>query len=435
MSGLVRVRLKHLKLILENKMAEIKPFAGYSPAPEYAKQVASPPYDVLSSKEAREMAKGKPYTFLHVVKSEIDFPADTDLHSDVIYKKGAENLNKLIAGKILVRSKVPCFYLYRQKMGDIVQTGLVAGASVEEYDNGLIKKHENTRREKEDDRAKHVDTLNANTGPVFLTYPHKDEIDRLTEKITAQKPDIDFIADDGIAHTLWIVDDEDDVKRFVELFKSIPALYVADGHHRSAAASRVYAMRKAANPNHTGNESYNHFLSVIFPDNQLYVMDYNRVIKDLNGVTVEELMAKIENKFEVVGLRVSDPQEAKPKRRANFAMYLNGKWYSLTPKDGVIPKDDPVKSLDISILQDNILGPLLGIDDPRTNNRIDFIGGIRGLKELVRRCNEDCKIAFALYPTGMDQLMAIADAGEVMPPKSTWFEPKLRSGMVVKVLD
>ena len=419
----------------EFKMADIKAFRGYSPAPEYAKQVASPPYDVLSSEEARAMAAENPYTFLHVVKSEIDFPADTDLHSDAIYKKGAENLNKLITDKILVRSQVPCFYLYRQKMGVIVQTGLVAGASVEEYDKGIIKKHENTRREKEDDRAKHVDTLNANTGPVFLTYPHKDEIDNLEAEITAKKPEIDFVADDNITHTLWVVDKEDDVKKFVELFKTIPALYVADGHHRSAAASRVCAIRKAANPNHTGNESYNHFLSVIFPDNQLYVMDYNRVVKDLNGLTAEELVSKIEDKFNVIELAVIDPQGAKPKKRAEFAMYLDGKWYLIVPKDGVIPKGDPVKSLDVSILQDNILGPLLGIDDPRTNNRIDFIGGIRGLKELVRRCSEDCKIAFALYPTGMDQLMAIADAGEVMPPKSTWFEPKLRSGMVVKVLD
>ena len=418
-------------------MADIKAFRGYTPAPEYAKQVASPPYDVLSLEEARVMAANNPYTFLHVVKSEIDFPADTDLHSDVIYKKGAENLNKLIADKILVRSNTPCFYLYRQKMGNIVQTGLVAGASVEEYDKGLIKKHENTRREKEDDRAKHVDTLNANTGPVFLTYPHKDEIDGLVVQITSQKAEIDFVADDGIGHTLWIVDKEEDVNRFAELFESIPALYVADGHHRSAAASRVYAMRKAANPNHSGQESYNHFLSVIFPDNQLYVMDYNRVVKDLNGLTPEKLMGRIEEKFHVAELAVIDPQEAKPKKRAEFAMYLNGKWYLLAPKNGVVPKNDPVKSLDVSVLQDNILGPLLGIDDPRTNNRIDFIGGIRGLKELVRRCNEDCKVevAFALYPTGMDQLMAIADAGEVMPPKSTWFEPKLRSGMVVKVLD
>ena len=416
-------------------MVDIKAFRGYSPAPEYASKVASPPYDVLSSEEARVMATGNPYTFLRVVKSEIDFSADTDLHSDVIYKKGAENLYKLIADKILLRSETPCFYVYRQKMGDIIQTGLVAGASVKEYDNGIIKKHEHTRKAKEDDRAKHVDMLNANTGPVFLTYPHEDNIDSLVSKIIAKKAEIDFVADDGIAHTLWIVDKEADVKCFAELFKTIPALYVADGHHRSAAASRVRAMRQAANTNHTGNESYNHFLSVIFPDNQLYVMDYNRVVKDLNGLTEEELMAKVKEKFRVVKLHVAAPCKAKPKKRVEFSMFLGYKWYSLTPKAGVVSTNDPVKSLDVSILQDNILEPLLGIDDPRTNNRIDFIGGIRGLKELERRCNEDCKVAFALYPTGMDQLMAIADAGEVMPPKSTWFEPKLRSGMVVKVLD
>ena len=416
-------------------MSDIQPFKGYVPNVSVADKVASPPYDVLSSDEARVMAKDNPHTFLHVVKPEIDLPVNTDIHSEEVYLKGAENLKKLIDNKDLVRSESPSFYIYRQKMGNIVQTGLVVGASVEEYNNNIIKKHEHTRKEKEDDRTKHVDTLNANAGPVFLTYPHNDDIDAVIALITSEKPYIDFVADDGIAHTLWLVDDEDKCNEIQKLFAGIPALYVADGHHRSAAASRVQAIRKAKNSNHTGNEPYNYFLSVLFPDNQLYVMDYNRVLKDLNGLTAEQLMDKVKNVFSITELNVSVPQNAKPAKRTEFAMYLDGKWYRLNVKDGIVPENDPVKSLDVAILQDNILGPVLGIDDPRTNNRIDFIGGIRGLKELERRCALDCKAAFALYPTGMDQLMAIADAGEVMPPKSTWFEPKLRSGMVVRVLE
>jgi len=416
-------------------MADIKPFKGYTPAPEYAEKVASPPYDVLNSDEARVVSEGNPFTFLHVVKSEIDFPSETDIHSDVVYKKGAENLQKLISDNILIKSETPCFYLYKQRMGDITQTGIVVGASGEEYRDGKIKKHEHTRKEKEDDRANHVNILNANTGPAFLTYPHRDDIDALVSNISARKPEIDFIADDGIGHTLWIVSDENEINQFVESFSQVPTLYIADGHHRSAAASRVRDIRRADNPNHTGDETYNHFLAVIFPDNQLYVMDYNRALKDLNGLTASELVEKIESKFDVEKLNTVDPQDAKPKQRGEFAMYLEGDWYSLIPKAGLVPENDPVKSLDVSVLQDNILGAILGIDDPRTNNRIDFIGGIRGLKELVRRCDIDCKVAFALYPTGMDQLMAIADAGEVMPPKSTWFEPKLRSGMVVKIME
>jgi uncharacterized protein (DUF1015 family) len=416
-------------------MADIRPFNGCTPSPELASKVASLPYDVMSSEEARVMAEGNPYSFLHVVKSEIDFPVGTDSHSDEVYQKGADNLKRLISEGILVRSETPSFYVYKQRMGDIMQTGLVAGVSALEYQSGLIKKHEHTRREKEDDRAKHVRILNANTGPAFLTYPHKPEIDALVAEITSQKADIDFIADDGIEHTLWLVNDESQINKFVDMFKEVPALYIADGHHRSAAASRACTARREANPNHTGDEAYNHFLAVIFPENQLYVMDYNRVLKDLNGLAPSEVKEKIEAKFDLTELNVADPENAKPKKRSEFSMYLDGKWYSMAPKAGVVPENDPVNSLDVAVLQNNVLDPILGIDDPRTNNRIDFIGGIRGLKELVRRCGEDCKVAFALYPTGMDQLIAIADAGEVMPPKSTWFEPKLRSGMVVKTMD
>lgn len=415
-------------------MSKIVPFKGFNPDPKLAENVASLPYDVMSTKEGKKMVEGNPYSFLRVEKAEIDFPDDFDGHSDPVYKKAAENLQKLIKEGVLVQCKTPCFYIYKQKMGDVVQTGLVAGTSVEEYQNNIIKKHEFTRKDKEDDRVRNVDTCNANTGPVFLTYPHKKEIDELTGKITSGKPHIDFVSNDGVVHTLWIVDNKDEVQKYVDLFAKIPYLYIADGHHRSAAASRVYDLRKMKNPNHRGDEGYCYFLSVIFPDNQLYIMDYNRVVKDLHGFTPEQLINKIKEKFIVEEIKITDPSQAKPKKRTQISMYLDGIWYTMSAKKEIIP-NDPVKSLDVSLLQDNVLAPLLGIQDPRTDKRIDFVGGIRGMKELVRRCNEDCKVAFAIYPTGMDQLMAIADAGQIMPPKSTWFEPKLRSGMIVRSLE
>lgn len=415
-------------------MSIIKPFRGYTPAKEYAKLVASLPYDVLNTEEAKIEAEGNPYTFLRVEKSELEFPEETDVHSEQVYKRGADNFQKLVKQKIFIRNDKPTLYVYRQKMGNLVQTGLVAGASIDEYDKNIIKKHELTRKDKEDDRVKHIDAVNANTGPVFLTYRHQDKINTIISEITSKIPDIDFVAVDGIQHVLWIIKSDEQVNKLVKYFNEIPALYVADGHHRSAAASRVRALRKAANPNHTGNEEYNFFLSVIFPDNQLTIMDYNRVLKDLNGLTSSEFMNKIKEKFDVKKLNVSSPEEAKPVKRADFSMYLDKQWYNLTPKLGVVPKNDPVNSLDVSILQNYVLNPILGIIDPRTSQRIDFVGGIRGLKELVKRCEKDCKLAFALYPTGMDQLMGIADAGMIMPPKSTWFEPKLRSGVVVRPL-
>lgn len=415
-------------------MAKIVPFKGFISKAEMAHKVASLPYDVMSTKEAKEMAKNNPYSFLRVEKSDIDFPDDFDGHSDPVYHKAAENLKMMIQHEALIQSKTPCFYIYKQVMGQVTQIGLVAGNSVEEYDKNIIKKHELTRKDKEDDRVKNVDTCNANTGLVFLTYPHQAEIDALVAKITARKPYIDYVAVDKVSHTLWIIDDQFEINKFIELFAKLKYLYIADGHHRSAAASRVCAMRKAKNPNHTGNEGYNYFLAVIFPDNQLNVMDYNRVVKDLNGMTSEAFLNKIKEKFVVHELKVKENQDAKPSCRKEFSMYLDGKWYNLVIKKEFVSKD-PVKSLDVSILQDNVLSPLLGIKDPRTDKRIDFVGGIRGMDGLVKRCHEDCKVAFAVYPTGLDQLMAIADAGEIMPPKSTWFEPKLRSGMIVRSLE
>ncbi len=414
-------------------MSIIKPFKGLRPRKDMAAKVASPPYDVLNSIEAREMAKDNPYSFLHVVKPEIDLPEGTDLYSEAVYNKGAENLKKLIDEGIMKQDASPCFYVYRQIMGDHSQTGLVAGASVEEYQQGLIKKHELTRAEKEEDRVKHVDHLNAQTGPVFLTYRAMPEIDAIIDEICAGEPENDFTADDGIRHTLWVVDRAEDIHRLQEAFKKLDALYVADGHHRSAAAARVKEMRQKNNPNHTGEEEYNYFLTVIFPHNQMYIMDYNRVVKDLNGLSQQDFLEKVSEKFTVRKLGHS---AEKPKEKHHFLMYLDGVWYELIAKDGIFDPNDPVDRLDVSILMNNLLVPVLGIGDPRKDKRIDFVGGIRGLEELKRRVDSgEMAVAFALFPTSIEDLMAIADAGKIMPPKSTWFEPKLRSGLVVHMLD
>lgn len=414
-------------------MSIIKPFKGLRPKKELAEQVASPPYDVLNSEEARKMAKNNPYTFLHINKPEIDLPPETDHYDEDVYLQGHANLKKFIHDGILVQDELPAFYVYRQIMGEHSQIGLVAGASVEEYNNDLIKKHELTRADKEEDRVKHVDYLNAQTGPVFLTYKAVPEIDALINAIVARTPENDFTADDGIRHTLWVVSQSGEIKNLQNAFAGLEHLYVADGHHRSAAASRVQAMRRANNPNHTGEEEYNYFLSVIFPDNQMYIMDYNRVVSDLNGMTSAEFLKKVSQNFEI-----SDPQItiSKPSQKHHFVMYMGNNWYRLKAKEGSFPENDPVRQLDVSILMENILSPLLGIGDPRKDKRIDFVGGIRGLEELKRRVDSgEMAVAFGLFPTSIRDLMAIADAGKTMPPKSTWFEPKLRSGLVVHLLD
>ncbi len=414
-------------------MAIIKPFKGLRPKPEFAEKVASPPYDVLNTEEARAMAKDNPYSFLHINKPEIDLPVGTNLYDDAVYAKGRENLERFIKEGIFIQDEKPCFYVYRQIMGNHQQIGLVAGASVEDYENNVIKKHELTRAEKEEDRVKHVDTLNAQTGPVFLTYKASDEVDRLMEKITQRPPVYDFTADDGIRHTFWVVDDENEIKQLQDLFAQMDCLYVADGHHRSAAAMRVKQMRQKQNPHHTGEEEYNYFLTVIFPHNQMYIMDYNRVVKDLNGLSKEAFLEKVREKFEVEKLGTT---AEKPKAKHEFVMYLDGEWYRLKAKPGTFDPNDPVDQLDVSILMNNLLAPILGIGDPRKDKRIDFVGGIRGLEELKRRVDSgEMQVAFALYPTSIEDLMAIADAGKIMPPKSTWFEPKLRSGLIIHLLD
>ena len=412
-------------------MARIEPFRAWRPQAHLAAQVASPPYDVLSSDEAREMAADTPLSFLHDTTPEIDLPPGTDVYSDAVYAKGAENLRRLQAEGALLREPVPALYLYRQRMGDHVQTGLVAGASVDEYEADLIKKHEHTRRVKEDDRTRHVDALDANTGPVFLTYKARPEIDALAERLTAVPPTYDFVAPDGIQHVLWVVADASDRNALMDAFRRVPELYVADGHHRSAAATRIRAMRREANPSHTGEEPYNFFLAVVFPDKQMKILDYNRVVRDLNGLESGAFIEAVGTRFEV-----EPTSDARPRQPADFGMYLGGSWYRLRARPGTFPAGDPVRSLDVSILQDNLLAPVLGIGDPRSDERVDFVGGIRGLGELERRvASGDWQVAFALHPTSIDQLFAVADAGLVMPPKSTWFEPKLRSGLIVRPLD
>jgi uncharacterized protein (DUF1015 family) len=412
-------------------MARIKPFRAWRPRPDKAELVASPPYDVVSSDEAREIAAGNPLSFLHVVKPEIDLDPGIDLYSAAVYAKGAENLQRLKDDGVLIREQRPALYLYRQRMGDHVQTGLVTGASIDEYEADLIKKHEHTRPKKEDDRTRHVEALNSNTGPVFLTYRARPEIDALVERLTSSTPAYDFTAPDGIQHVLWVVDAAADVAALVAAFAGVPELYVADGHHRSAAATRVRALRREKNPNHTGNEAYNFFLAVIFPHDQMMIMDYNRVVRETTGMDRKSFLARVKEVFEMAPC----PRQ-KPTAPHTFGMYLGGQWFRLQAKSGTFPADDPVRSLDVAILQDNLLGPVLGIGDPRSDENIDFVGGIRGLEGLEKRVDSgEWTVAFALHPTAIEQLFAVADAGTVMPPKSTWFEPKLRSGLIVRPLD
>jgi len=411
-------------------LSDIRPFKGLRPPVDLVAKVASPPYDVLNSAEARVMAAGNPYSFLRVSKAEIDLPEDIDVHGDEVYEKSAETFRRFLADGVLVRDPQDCFYIYRLTMGDHVQHGIVAGFSVQEYEDDLILKHELTRREKEDDRARHVEKLMANAGPVLLTFRNQPQIRALVDQITATTPVCDFVADDGIGHTLWVVQEPARVQALQAAFAAIPATYVADGHHRSASAYRVRNNLRERNPQHTGEEGYNHFLAVAFPDDELQIMGYHRVVQDLAGLSVEEFLARVSESFTLV--ETDDPE---PRAALDFTMHLDGRWYRLTAKPGSFPPDDPVKSLDAAILQDNLLAPILGIDDPRTSNRIDFVGGIRGTGELVKRCRSDMRVAFALYPVSVAQLMAIADAGAIMPPKSTWFEPKLRSGVVVRTLE
>jgi len=410
----------------------IRPFRGLRPTREHAAEVAAPPYDVLNTEEARQRAAGRPLSFLHISKPEIDLSPDTDPYAPEVYAKGAENLQRLIDDGVLIRDEQARYYAYRLRMGTHEQTGLVCVGSVADYDVNRIRKHEFTRPQKEDDRVRQIAALNAQTGPVLVAYRASDRIKAILHEVTAGKPIYDFAADDGISHTLWIVDEADRIDTLTKIFDAMDALYIADGHHRSASASRVAARRRADHPDCTGEESYNYFLCVAFPHNETKILDYNRVVRGLNGHSPAELLKRIAGVFDVT--KTSKP--AKPDRPEQFGMYLDGDWYRLDLHADRIPVHDPVASLDVSLLQDNLITPLLNIHDPRTDERIDFVGGIRGLAELERRVDSgEMQVAFALYPTGMEALMAVADAGEVMPPKSTWFEPKLADGLVSHVLD
>jgi len=412
-------------------MSVLRPFKAIRPKKEYASKVAALPYDVMNSEEARQMVKGNPYSFLHVDKAEIDLPEDTYIYSEEVYEKAKQNLTSLVSDGILQKDEKPCLYIYEQTREGKVQTGIVGCASIDDYMNNVIKKHELTRADKEADRIHHVDTLDSNTGPIFLAHRKNGNV---TETVSAWKAsheaEYDFVSD-GVRQTVWVIDDGNVIKKITDEFAKIPSLYIADGHHRAASAVKVGIKRREANPDYTGDEEFNFFLCVVFCADDLAIMDYNRVIADLNGNTQEEFIGKISDKFEVEKVGAS---AYKPEKHHTFGMYLGNEWYCLKAKDGTFDENDPVGSLDVSILQNNLISPILGIDDPRTDKRIDFVGGIRGLGELERRANSDMKLAFSMYPTTLDELMAIADAGLIMPPKSTWFEPKLLSGLFIHEL-
>jgi len=409
-------------------MSLIKPFAGLRPVPERASEVVAPPYDVLSTAEARERAAGRPWSFLHISKAEIDLPEGTDPYDPSVYARSAENMQKMLQEGILIREDKPCYYVYRLIMDGHSQVGLVAVASVADYDINRVRKHEFTRPAKEDDRVRQIEALNAQTGPVLLAYKSQADMDAILEETTRRSPLVDVTADDGVQHTFWVIDDDATIEKISAGFDAMEAIYIADGHHRSASASRV---AKSHEMSGDGNQNCDYFLSVIYPHNQMNILDYNRVIKDLNGLSKDEVVEKVKASFSVT----EQAAAVKPAKATEFGMYVDGQWYRLNINSELVP-DDPVESLDVSLLANNIIDSILGIADQRTDDRIDFVGGIRGLDELEKRVDSgEMAIAFSLYPTSMEALMAVADAGEVMPPKSTWFEPKLADGLISHVLD
>lgn len=414
-------------------MAIIKPFKGIRPPKNLVEKVASRPYDVLNSEEARIEAEGNPMSLYHIIKPEIDFTPGTDEHEEKVYNKAAENFAKFKAEKWLIQDETEKYYVYAQTMNGKTQYGLVVCANVDDYLNENIKKHELTRRDKEEDRMKHVRVNNANIEPVFFAYPHHDELDAIVNEIIKDEAIYNFVAPgDGFGHHFWVIDNPQTIQQITEIFKTIPSLYIADGHHRSAAAALVGNEKRLQNPNHTGNEEYNFFMAVCFPDNQLNIIDYNRVVKDLNSLSDEEFLSKLTQNFEV---KKMGTDIYKPNKLHNFSLYLSGLWYSLTAKAGTYDDNDPIGVLDVTISSNLILDEVLGIKDLRSDKRIDFVGGIRGLSELKQRVDSgEMRVALALYPVSMKQLIDIADSGNIMPPKTTWFEPKLRSGLVIHEL-
>lgn len=413
-------------------MATFKPFKAFRPKPEFAHEVAAKPYDVLNSEEAREEVKGHPLSFLHVGKPEVDLDPSISIYDAQVYEKGKENLQKLIRDGIIAEDQDRYFYVYAQTMNERTQYGLVGCASVDDYWNDIIKKHEKTRKVKEEDRSMHVRVTNAHSGPIFLTYRDVNAINEIVNQVSTDTPDNDLVATDGIRHQSWVIRDKEKIAKIEKILAQVDYFYVADGHHRSAAAGIVGRERQQANPNHNGDEEYNYFLAVLFPASHLQIFDYNRVVKDLNGLTKDAFFNKLKKHFTV---EKSDLQ-VRPGKKGEIGMYIDGQWYILTASDALLSNTDPVEKLDVAILQKYVNDEILGIDDPRTSNRIDFVGGIRGLSELEKRVNSgEMVAAFSMYPTSVDELMSIADAGKIMPPKSTWFEPKLRDGLFVHFLD
>lgn len=412
-------------------MSLVTPFAGFRPLPARAADVLAPPYDVLSSEEARRRAKNRPWSFLHVSKAEIDLPPETNAYAPEVYAKAKANLKAMVGGGILRGDPVPYYYVYRLRMGTHVQTGIALAASVAAYDAGRIRRHEFTRPEKEDDRVRQIEALDAQTGPVLLAHRPSPALTAMVSGVTQTAPEYDLVADDGIGHAFWVVRDPAYIAGISEAFEAMPALYIADGHHRSAAASRVAATRRAANPSPTGEEPYEYFLAVAFPSDAMQVLDYNRVVQDLNGLTAETFLARVGKAFTVS----ENNGPVRPAHPHAFGMYLEGKWYRLAIRPALVPETDPVARLDVSLLADHLIAPILGVQDPRRDKRIDFVGGIRGLQALAERVDSgSMKVAFSLCPTRLDDMMAVADAGQVMPPKSTWFEPKLADGLVSHML-
>ena len=412
-------------------MATIRPFIGIRPARETASDIAALPYDVYNRQEAKEIVAANPKSFLRIDRAETNFDDSVDTYDEQVYQKAHDLLWEMVANGDFVREDKKCYYIYELTMNERVQTGIVACASIDDYKNGVIKKHENTRADKEADRICHVDTCNAQTGPIFLTYRANQTIDKVVRKTKFQDPVYDFVSEDGIRHRVFVISDDKDIEELEEAFVKVKEVFIADGHHRAASAVKVGEKRRAAHPGYTGEEEFNYFLSVLFPDNQLRIMDYNRVVKDLNGLSKEAFQATV---FEAFHVRKRQRTPIRLERKGQFAMFLSNHWYlcEVRSKD---KSDDPVAGLDVSILQNVLLDPILGIKDPKTDQRIDFVGGIRGLEELEERVHNDCKVAFAMYPTSIQELFAVADAGLLMPPKSTWFEPKLRSGLFIHELD
>ena len=413
-------------------MAIIRPFKAYRPIKEHVKDIAALPYDVMSSKEARGMVKNNKYSFLHVDRAEVNLDESVGEYDKVVYDTAKKVLENMIEEGLYIQEKAPAIYIYQQIMDGRGQKGIVCCTSVDDYINNIIKKHERTRLLKEIDRVNHVDICNANTGPIFLTYRNNNEISSIVEEWTKKEPVYDFISEDGNGHRVWIIDDNIVIEKLVKLFKSIKYLYIADGHHRSASAVKVALKRRKQLGKYTGNEEFNYFLSIIYPDTELKVFDYNRTVKDLNGLSEEEFFSKVEESFYLSKSESNKP--VSPKNKHEFGMYMNKQWFILRAKDGSFDESNPTDSLDVSILQNNLLNPILGISDPTKSERIEFIGGIRGLKELENRADNDMKVSFSMYATTIDDIMNVADSGKTMPPKSTWFEPKPRSGIFIHKL-